>query len=170
MRVLALCALLAALIPSSSFGALLDSTTMTLNASGSINTISGFGGFGDLLDLGPGHELEYFTIELVSFESNPVIGLPQGIAFHIGHSSQSSDFTGFSMTQQYPQIGETFTVSENGVSPTPDHIHVWSHGPFDTLHRIVRDHELNLQLGVPTFYGSNGLGIWRTQCHRAGNV
>jgi hypothetical protein len=128
--------------------------TMTVAASGSTQGIAGFGGFSGLLDIEAGATLDHFTLELSSFSSSPGLNpLPNGFSFHLGHAPTVSEFTGFQMTIQSPQIGDSFTISPSGISPTPDSFHNWTDGPYGTLLRLVSGHEQNQLLGVPTVYG-----------------
>ena len=66
--------------------AVIDTSTITVNTSGSLNTIGGFGSIDDFLVIPNNATFEYFTVELSDFTTAPLtLGLPQSLSLEFRH-------------------------------------------------------------------------------------
>jgi len=93
---------------------IIDTSIITVNASGSLNTITGFGSIDDYLVISENDILEYFTIELTGFTTTPTyLNLPQSLSLEFRYFDPfSTGNINWNVTTGI-FIGKTLTVSSS---------------------------------------------------------
>lgn len=92
--------------------AIINTTTITLNASGSLNSISGTGHINGLLNIGANDTLEYFSLELTDFQTTPDVGLPQSLSMALSYGSSSPSGIYWNLNTGI-YIGKSFDIALN---------------------------------------------------------
>lgn len=92
----------------------IDTSIITVNASGSLNTIGGFGSIDDFLVIPNNATFNYFTVELSKFTTTPAtLGLPRRLSldFRYFNPFSPAEIAWYSNTDIF--IGKTWTVSSS---------------------------------------------------------
>ena len=94
--------------------AVIDTSTITVNASGSLNTISGFGSIDDFLVIPNNATFDYFTVELSEFTTDPSsLGLPQSLSLEFRYFDPFSTGNICWNLNTDIFVGKTLTVSSS---------------------------------------------------------
>jgi len=94
--------------------AIIDTSTFTVSASGSLNSIAGSGSVTEPFLLPENSVFEYFTVELSSFDINPEsVGLPQSLSLTLWNSDLSIGSGLYWNLNTGIYIGKEFTVSSS---------------------------------------------------------
>lgn len=92
----------------------IDTSIITVNASGSLNTISGFGSIDDFLVIPNNATFDYFTVELSDFTTTPAtLGLPQSLSLEFRYFNPFSTGNISWNLNTGIFIGKTLTVSSS---------------------------------------------------------
>lgn len=121
-------------IPLSAKATVIDTAIITANASGSLNSIGGSGNIDHLLSIHDNASFDYFTVELIGFETNPdYLGLPQSLTLGFWDSSFTSGAGLYWNLITGIYIGREFTISSTEYSDVYNQMSGFISGSIDPL-------------------------------------